>query len=125
MRGFVNRCCNHLSHMKLKAVIIMSANASGEIREVMINHEYGLHFRPADLFARTASKFSSTIQVYHNGQGVNGKSILDLATLAAECGSVLKIQAEGPDALQALEALVRLVESDFQTELPKSSSHAV
>lgn len=103
----------------------MSTNASSVIREVMINHEYGLHFRPADLFARTASRFASSIQVFHNGQGVNGKSILDLATLAAECGTVLKIQAEGPDAALALDELVRLVESDFQTEVPKSSSHAV
>lgn len=103
----------------------MSTNASGGFREVMINHEYGLHFRPADLFARTASRFVSTIQVFYNGQGVNGKSILDLATLAAECGAVLKIQAEGPDATTALDELVRLVESDFQPETPKSSSHAV
>lgn len=90
----------------------------------MINHEYGLHFRPADLFARTASKFISNIQVFHNGQGVNGKSILDLATLAAECGSVLRIEAVGPDAQAALDELCRLVESDFQTEVPNTTSHA-
>ncbi len=97
---------------------VMSTNASSEFREVMIRHEYGLHFRPADLFARVATRFESEIRVSFNDQTVNGKSILDLATLAAENGSTLLIHADGPDALQALSALCRLVESDFQPELP-------
>ena len=104
---------------------IMSTNASSASREVMINHEYGLHFRPADLFARTASRFVSEIRVSFNNQSVNGKSILDLATLAAECGSALLIHADGPDAEQAISVLCRLVESDFQPEVPNSSTHAV
>jgi len=103
----------------------MSKNTSGANREVMISHEYGLHLRPADLFARTATRFLSEIEVCHNGQQVNGKSILDLATLAAECGSILIIHAYGPDADLALETLCRLVESDFQPEPANPSSQAI
>jgi len=88
---------------------------------VVISNEYGLHLRPADLFARMAIGFVSDITVRHNDRAVNGKSILDLATLAAECGAVLCIEATGPDAELAVAALARLVESDFQTEIPKAS----
>jgi phosphocarrier protein len=91
------------------------------MKSVVIKNEYGLHLRPADLFARTAIQFVSEITVRHNDRSVNGKSILDLATLAAECGSVLDIEAIGPDADTALAALARLVESDFQAEIPKAS----
>lgn len=88
---------------------------------VVISNEYGLHLRPADLFARMAIGFVSDITVRHNDRSVNGKSILDLATLAAECGAVLSIEASGPDAESAVAALARLVESDFQAEIPKAS----
>lgn len=100
----------------------MSLDQSNKnVCEVVIQHEYGLHLRPADLFARTASRFVSEIEVSHNNQSVNGKSILDLAMLAAECGSVLVIRATGPDASQALSALTHLVESDFHPDDAKSA----
>jgi phosphotransferase system HPr (HPr) family protein len=96
-------------------------------REVRINVEYGLHLRPAELFARTATRFVSEIRVIYmdKGEQVNGKSLLDLITLAAECGAVLKIEAQGPDAELAVETLSRLVESDFRGDAASTSSHAV
>lgn len=101
----------------------MSLNQNREsVCEVIINTEYGLHLRPADLFARTASQFASEIEVSHKDLTVNGKSILDLAMLAAECGTALMIRAKGPDADQAVVALSRLVESDFQAENAKTSA---
>ena len=44
---------------------------------------------------------------------VNGKSIMGVMMLAAECGSTLQLKAEGPDAKEALDALERLIESKF------------
>ncbi|MFM1801698.1 MAG: phosphocarrier protein HPr, partial [Planctomycetota bacterium] len=67
------------------------------------------------------SQFVSDIQVCHKDLSVNGKSILDLAMLAAECGAVLLIRATGPDSDQALSALSKLVESDFQAGDAKSA----
>jgi PTS HPr component phosphorylation site len=43
----------------------------------------------------------------------NGKSILDLTTLAAECGTRLDLEACGPDAVAAVEALAVLVAARF------------
>ena len=44
---------------------------------------------------------------------INGKSILDLTTLAAECGTRLELEARGPDAVEAIDALADLVLARF------------
>jgi phosphocarrier protein len=44
---------------------------------------------------------------------VNGKSIMGVMMLAAECGSTLQLKAEGPDAKEALDALEQLIGSKF------------
>jgi phosphocarrier protein len=82
-------------------------------RQVEIVNFLGLHMRPADKFVRMALKYQAEIRVYHNGNEFNGKSILDLTSLAAECGTRLDLEARGPDADEALEALAGLVSAGF------------
>ena len=82
-------------------------------RQVEIINALGLHLRPADKFVRLAHQFQSEIRVYHEGHEINGKSILDLTTLAAECGTILDVEARGPDAEAAVEALAGLVLAKF------------
>ena len=53
------------------------------------------------------------IRVFSDGLEINGKSILDLTTLAAECGTRLDLEARGPDAEAAVEALAELVLARF------------
>ena len=84
------------------------------VREAVILSEPGLHARPASVFVKLASKFESEIWVGCNNDRVNGKSIIGLLTLAAGKGTKIAIEAEGKDAKSAAEALVVLVESDFQ-----------
>jgi phosphocarrier protein HPr len=82
-------------------------------RQVEIINPLGLHMRPADKFVKVALQFQSEIRVIHNGNAINGKSILDLTSLAAECGTRLEVEARGPDAAQAVEALAELVLARF------------
>ncbi len=84
--------------------------------QVTIINKLGLHARPAMSFVDTASGFKSDIQVTKDGQVVDGKSIMQLMMLAATEGSELHIEAEGPDAEQAVAALVKLVGSRFDEE---------
>ncbi len=76
-------------------------------------NQEGLHARPAARMVRLASQFNSDIEIAKDGVGVNGKSIMGVMMLAAECGSCITIRAEGPDAEQAVEALTKLVASKF------------
>jgi phosphotransferase system HPr (HPr) family protein len=80
------------------------------IREVVVTNPQGLHARPADLFSRLAKGFESKIEVLKDGQRADGKSILDMLMLAAVQGVRLTIMAQGGDAEEAVEALVRLIE---------------
>ena len=82
-------------------------------REVVVGMRHGLHARPADLLAREARKWQSRIELVADAQRVDGKSILEVLTLAAEAGTRLVVEATGPDAHQALEAIGSLFESRF------------
>lgn len=75
---------------------------------VQVDNEQGLHARPAMMLLDVASKYACRITLIKEGQRVDGKSILEMLTLAANRGTRLVIEAEGadaPDALAALEAL--------------------
>jgi len=83
-------------------------------RVVEIVNPLGLHARPAAEFVKLAATFAAEIQVEKDGMAVNGKSIMGVMTLAAECGSSLRIVAEGDDAETAADALVDLVRRGFK-----------
>jgi phosphocarrier protein HPr len=82
-------------------------------REVVVGIEQGLHARPADLLAREARKWQSRIELVGKAQRVDGKSILDVLTLAAEAGTRLVVEATGPDAREAVEAIGGLFDRNF------------
>jgi phosphocarrier protein HPr len=81
-----------------------------------IRNRLGLHARPAAMFVRVANKHRANIWVQKDGQRVNGKSILELMTLAAGQGTRVVISAEGADAEKAVQELVMLVQRRFDEE---------
>lgn len=83
------------------------------VRELELKNKYGMHVRPAGLFAKLASRYESEIDVEKDGNVVSGKSIMALMTLEAVCGTVLKVTARGKDAQEALDELEALVERKF------------
>jgi phosphocarrier protein HPr len=87
-------------------------------REAKIVNLEGLHARPAARIVRLASTFNSDIEICKDGVGVNGKSIMGVMMLAAECGSSITIRAKGPDAEQAAKALAELVATGFGETVP-------
>ena len=78
-----------------------------------IRNRAGMHARAAVKFVQLAAHFKSEIRVVKDGSGVNGKSIMGLLTLVAALGVPITIEAEGPDADEAVAALAALVESGF------------
>lgn len=94
----------------------MSHDTTVARREVEITNSLGLHMRPANKFVELASRYQSDIRVHYKGNEYNGKSILELTSLAAECGSRLDLEARGADASAAIEALADLVKAQFQEE---------
>jgi len=85
-------------------------------RQVEIVNTYGLHMRPSSRFVKLASSFQSEVWVHFEGRKTNGKSVLDMTTLAAERGKTLELEARGPDAEQAIAALAELVAAGFHMD---------
>ncbi len=78
-----------------------------------IQNKLGLHLRAAAAFVKVAERFKSEVALERDGVRANGKSIIALVTLAASLGTQIKIVADGPDASEAVGALVALVEDRF------------
>jgi len=82
-------------------------------RTVTIVNKNGVHARPAAEFVKTAGKFVSNITIVRDDLEVNGKSIMGVMMLAAECGSQIILRATGPDEHAAVDALAQLVATKF------------
>jgi phosphocarrier protein len=79
----------------------------------VIRNRLGLHARAAALFVQTVTPFDADVMVSKEGLNVNGKSIMGLMMLAAGKGSSIDVEARGPQAGEAIEALRALVEGRF------------
>ena len=86
-------------------------------RTVRIPNILGLHARPAAEVVKLASRFTSEIFIAKDGLEVNGKSIMGVMMLAAECGSDIRISATGEDGPEAVIAIAELVETGFGEEM--------
>jgi phosphocarrier protein HPr len=86
-------------------------------RVVVIPNKYGLHARPAAELVKLAGRFKSEVWVRKDEFEVNGKSIMGVMMLAAECGSEITIRAQGVDAGAAVEQLAALVARGFGEEI--------
>ena len=82
-------------------------------REFTLINKYGMHVRPAGLFAKVASRFDAEVDVEKDGSVVSGKSIMALMTLEATCGTTLEVTASGPQAKEVLDELEALVGRKF------------
>jgi len=87
-----------------------------ERRTCLITNRLGLHARAAAKFVRMAGSFDAEIWVSRNGTRVSGVSILGLMMLAAAPGTEIVLEAEGREANQALEALLKLVSDKFDED---------
>ncbi len=79
-------------------------------------NEKGLHTRPSTELVRCTSGFKAQITLIYQGLTVNAKSLLGILMLAAGKGAKIEVEAEGPDAEEALSALIALSEQKFKIQ---------
>jgi phosphocarrier protein len=82
-------------------------------RDFTINNKLGLHARPSAQITQVASRYFAEVWISKNGRRVNAKSIMGVMMLAAGQGSVLTVEADGPDEELAIEAVGQLITSGF------------
>ena len=81
--------------------------------KIVIINKLGLHARASAKFVATAARFQSRIDVTKDGKTINGKSIMGVMMLAANMGSELLLQIDGPDETEMTEAMTNLINNRF------------
>lgn len=82
-------------------------------QEILIINKLGLHARASTKLTQTASQFKSDIWIERNGRRVNAKSIMGVMMLAASKGSTITLETNGGDEIEAMDALVALINNRF------------
>lgn len=84
-----------------------------QIKEVEIINKLGLHARASAKLTKLASQFKCEVWATRNNRRVNAKSIMGVMTLATNKGSLIQLETSGDDEIDAMAALVALVEDYF------------
>jgi phosphocarrier protein len=83
---------------------------------IILKNKLGLHARPSASLVKLASTFTSEVWLEANDKTANAKSIMSVMVLAAQSGTPLTFRAEGPDATEAVQAMIALVDKQFSEE---------
>lgn len=82
-------------------------------KKVTVTNPEGIHARPASVLVKVAARFKSEFFIHSHGYQINGKSILGVLTLAAECGAELELECNGEDESEAMNAIIALFQNNF------------
>ena len=81
-----------------------------------ICNKRGLHARASAKFVKCAEQFKSKVMVSKAGVSVDARSIMGLMMLGASIGCSIRVEADGKDADDALNAIAELVARRFDEE---------
>jgi phosphocarrier protein HPr len=74
----------------------------------------GLHARAAMKLVQVASRYPGDVTVSGaDGQAANAKSVMGVLLLCGSMGTVIEVQARGPDANSVVDAIGRLIADRF------------
>lgn len=68
-----------------------------------------LHARPAGALALAAAKFRSSVELTAGANQADAKSVLAVMGLGAASGQQVTVRAAGPDAAEAVAAVVEIL----------------
>jgi len=82
-------------------------------REVTIVNPQGLHARPAALLVRAANAFEAGVVLWIDDREADLKSVMEVMMLASPRGTKGRVEGRGPDAEDAIKAIVGLFANGF------------
>ncbi len=82
-------------------------------KTILVENKLGLHARPSAMLVKAATKYRSEFHIEKEGMKINGKSIMGVMMLAAECGSELNLFIDGPDEQYLLKEIEQLFSNRF------------
>ncbi len=85
-------------------------------KTLVIKNELGLHARSAATIVRALERFKSTVVLERDGNMVDARSLLDILTLGCPKDSRVVVRADGDDAQEVMECIVKLFNDRFGEE---------
>ena len=82
-------------------------------RKLTIVNRLGLHARAAVKLVSVCSKYVSEIVIVANGRRANGRHMMAILLLSASMGVTISIETNGPDEVEAIAAVTRLISNGF------------
>ena len=84
-------------------------------KDFVVANPLGIHARPASVFVQAASGFESEITVTNldSGHVADGRSVMSMLMLSAPQGTRIRLDVNGRDAEEAMDALSKLIEGGF------------
>jgi phosphocarrier protein len=76
-------------------------------------NKLGLHARASAKLTKLAGSFPCEVWIARGERRVNAKSIMGVMMLAAGLGSEVILETEGPQELEAMDALLALMADKF------------
>ncbi len=86
------------------------------IKTFTLKNKLGLHARAAATIVNASNKYDASVLLEKDGRKVDGKSILDILTLACPMKSRITVEAVGLDADDIMREIEELVENKFGEE---------
>ncbi len=80
-------------------------------QKVVIKNPTGLHLRPAGILCKEAMQYKSLITFTFRESTANAKSVLSVLGACVKCGDEIELTCDGQDEQEALDALVKAIES--------------
>jgi phosphocarrier protein len=82
-------------------------------QDALIINKLGLHARASAKLTQLASGFNCEVMLSRNNRRVNAKSIMGVMMLAAAKGTSIRIETDGTDEAEAMQALLALINNYF------------
>lgn len=81
-------------------------------RTITIKNAEGLHARPASEIVKSATQYTSSIQLDVNGNKYNAKSVLNIMSAGIKNSTEITVICDGVDEEKALEGLVKTLKEN-------------
>ena len=82
-------------------------------KQTLVKCEAGLHNRQATYFIQNANEYQSSLWLEMGDRKINAKSLLGVLSMGVIQGSTVDLIADGPDEIEAVDELAKMLEVDI------------
>ncbi len=84
-----------------------------QMQEVSIVNQLGLHARACAKIVQVAVRFPCEVWIIAKGRRASARNVLAVMLLAASVGTVVRLEAEGPEEIGAIREITALFQNGF------------